>query len=109
MRSHQKAMRDFIRDNNLHICATLESCVLVSNLPRICDTIFGPWSWVSNGSLSPRVTRIIVAWDPNHVDMMLIDATDQVMHFSVEIRGTFEKLNSHDCAEIIGMYSKPSN
>ncbi|XP_024979732.1 uncharacterized protein LOC112516751 [Cynara cardunculus var. scolymus] len=84
--SHQRALRDLIRDSNLHICAALESRASVSSLPSICERVFGSWTWASNGSLCLRGTRIIVAWNPIHVDMMLLNATDQVMHFQVKIR-----------------------
>ncbi|XP_024984301.1 uncharacterized protein LOC112520235 [Cynara cardunculus var. scolymus] len=84
--SHQRAVRDLIRESNLHVCAALESRASVSSLPSICERVFGSWSWASNGSLCLRGTRIIVAWNPVHVDMMLLNATDQVMHFQVKIR-----------------------
>ncbi|KAI3680154.1 hypothetical protein L2E82_50614 [Cichorium intybus] len=84
--SHQKALRDLIRDQNLHICASLETRASFHNLPLICSRTFGSWSWSSNGLFSPRGTRIVVAWDPLAIDMILIDLNDQVMHFKVNIR-----------------------
>ncbi|XP_024976366.1 uncharacterized protein LOC112514263 [Cynara cardunculus var. scolymus] len=84
--SHQRAFRDLIRVSNLQICAALESRALVSNLPPICEKVFGSWTWTSNGTLCSRGTRIIVSWNPDHVDMMLLNATDQVMHFQAKIR-----------------------
>ena len=78
-------MRDLIRENNFQICAALETRAHVSNLASIYKKVFGSWSWASNGSLCARGTCINVAWNPSHVDMMLLDATDQVMHFQVKI------------------------
>jgi len=85
-------MRDLIRDNNLQICTALETRAHVSNLPSICAKVFGSWSWASNGSLCPRGTRVIVAWNPLQVDMMLLNVTDQVMHFQAIIRETNKTL-----------------
>ncbi|XP_024964646.1 uncharacterized protein LOC112504921, partial [Cynara cardunculus var. scolymus] len=82
----QRAVRNLVRESNLNICAALESRASVSSLPSICERVFGSWTWASNGSLCLRGTRIIVAWNPVHVDMMLLNATDQVMHFQVKIR-----------------------
>ena len=86
--SHQKALRELIRDQNLQICAAIETRASFHNLPRICSHVFGSWSWSSNGLFSPRGTRIVVAWDPIAIDMMLLDLSDQVMHFYVKIRAS---------------------
>lgn len=76
----QKEVRDLINDNNISMCAIIESRVSVKNLSSICSSVFGLWKWTSNGRLCNHGTRIILGWDSNKLDVMIINQTTQVMH-----------------------------
>nr|GEZ16883.1 hypothetical protein [Tanacetum cinerariifolium] len=54
------------------------------NLSRICNRVLGIWEWVSNCSSCDNGTRIIVGWDTNHVNMMVLNQSAQVMHCFIE-------------------------
>ncbi|KAJ9536731.1 hypothetical protein OSB04_un000116 [Centaurea solstitialis] len=83
----QQEVRAFIRNNNIGVCAVLESHVRQDALPIICDRVFGRWSWLSNHAFSNGGTRIIVGWDVNIMDVMLMEAHSQYIHCQVNIRG----------------------
>lgn len=42
--------------------------------------MFGSWNWISNNSCGTRGTRIIICWDPNRVNLMVLKQSDQVIH-----------------------------
>lgn len=72
-------------DSGLSICAILESHVEISKLQKVCMNVFKNWLWSSNNQYCSRGTRIIVGWDPNVVDLMIISQSDQVMHCQVRM------------------------
>ncbi|XP_023733558.2 uncharacterized protein LOC111881398 [Lactuca sativa] len=69
--------------NNLDMCGILESHVSVWKLKKICDKIFKRWDWVSNCNSCIRGTRIIVGWNVNKFDLMVLGQSNQVMHCMV--------------------------
>ncbi|KAJ9536498.1 hypothetical protein OSB04_un000335 [Centaurea solstitialis] len=83
----QQEVRSLIRNNNLSICAVLESHVRVESLRAVCASSFGRWDWVSNQAVSEYGTRIILAWDVSNVDVMVLESHRQYMHCEVRIRG----------------------
>ncbi|GKA35224.1 hypothetical protein Tco_0721715 [Tanacetum coccineum] len=76
----QSKVRHVISENNLSICAILESHVLDSNLQRLCSLVFRHWDWTSNGSSCSKGTRIILGWNHNEVDVAVINQDDQCIH-----------------------------
>lgn len=82
----QNEVQQVINENKLCICAILESHVHISNLERICSRVFRRWSWTSNSSRSAIGSRIILGWDPDRVDLMVLSFSDQVMHCQVWVR-----------------------
>ncbi|GJX13355.1 hypothetical protein Tco_0205113, partial [Tanacetum coccineum] len=68
------------------MCAILESHVLDSNLMKICPSIFRHWNWTSNGACCLKGTRIILGWNYNDVDVMVLNQDDQVMHVRVWLK-----------------------
>nr|GEU82219.1 hypothetical protein [Tanacetum cinerariifolium] len=54
------------------------------NLSRICNRVLGRCDWVSNSSSCDNGTRIIVGWDLNNVNIMVLNQSAQVMHCFVE-------------------------
>ncbi|GJX07985.1 RNA-directed DNA polymerase, eukaryota, reverse transcriptase zinc-binding domain protein [Tanacetum coccineum] len=63
----QNEIRHIISENNLAICAILETHVDSSNLHKICPLVFRHWDWTSNGNLCDKGTRIILRWNHNDV------------------------------------------
>ncbi|GKB22174.1 putative reverse transcriptase domain-containing protein, partial [Tanacetum coccineum] len=62
------------------------SHVLDSNLMKICPSIFRHWNWTSNGACCLKGTRIILGWNYNDVDVMVLNQDDQVMHVRVWLK-----------------------
>ena len=83
----QQEVRSFIRNNNVNICAILESHVRLESLRPTCERTFGRWAWVSNQDFCDYGTRIIVAWDSNYADIMVLEMHGQFIHCEVCIRG----------------------
>ncbi|GJW94530.1 sugar transport protein 13 [Tanacetum coccineum] len=73
-------------ENNLSICAILESHVSDSNLLKLCPLIFHHWNWTSNGSCCLKGTRIILGWNHNDVDIVVINQDDQNIHVRVWLK-----------------------
>ncbi|GJY88640.1 sodium/hydrogen exchanger 6 [Tanacetum coccineum] len=44
------------------------------------------WKWTSNGNLCPKGTRIILGWNDDIVDVMIMAQTNQVIHLQVNIQ-----------------------
>ncbi|XP_022015025.1 uncharacterized protein LOC110914543 [Helianthus annuus] len=60
-----------------------ESNVDVSKLVNVCQKVFRNWNWTSNGGLCSRGTRIILGWNPDMVDIMILSQSDQVIHTQI--------------------------
>ncbi|PWA39890.1 RNA-directed DNA polymerase, eukaryota, Reverse transcriptase zinc-binding domain protein [Artemisia annua] len=61
-----------------------ETHVSKQKLNRVCSKVFGNWNWLSNTACCEDYTRIIIGWDPNSVDVMILDQSDLVVHCFVE-------------------------
>ncbi|XP_022032521.1 uncharacterized protein LOC110933615 [Helianthus annuus] len=79
----QSEVRSIVAENKLDMCAILESHVDVSKLAKVCKYVFRNWCWTSNGGLCSRGTRIILGWNPNVFDVMVLFQSDQLMHVQV--------------------------
>ena len=79
----QNEVRQVILENHLSICAILESHVSKSRLDKLCSRVFWNWNWTSNGNLCNKGSRIILGWNQDDVDLMVISQSDQVMHTKV--------------------------
>ncbi|XP_021979576.1 uncharacterized protein LOC110875680 [Helianthus annuus] len=82
----KREVRQLVSENRLQVCAVLESHVNVTNLARVCKGVFRSWDWTSNGSCCSRGTRIIVGWNKDMVDLMVISQSDQVLHVQVHLK-----------------------
>ncbi|GJY23686.1 uncharacterized protein Tco_0397344 [Tanacetum coccineum] len=45
--------------------------------------VFRNWQWTSNGSSCEKGTRIILGWDPNIMNLMVVNQEEQVLHCMV--------------------------
>ncbi|XP_021994742.1 uncharacterized protein LOC110891353 [Helianthus annuus] len=79
----QSEVRALVAENILNVCAILESHVDITKLDKVCKGVFRSWSWTSNGALCNRGTRIILGWNMDVVDVMILSQTDQVIHAQV--------------------------
>nr|XP_043639258.1 uncharacterized protein LOC122610330 [Erigeron canadensis] len=61
----------------------MESHVEVSRVVDVCRKICRTWNWTSNGGVCSKGTRIIIGWNTDVVDLMVISQTEQVMHTQV--------------------------
>ncbi|GJW93328.1 hypothetical protein Tco_0173000 [Tanacetum coccineum] len=52
----------------------------------ICTRIFHHWSWASNGNCCSKGTRIILGWNHNDVDIVIINQDDQSIHVRVWLK-----------------------
>ncbi|XP_021979830.1 uncharacterized protein LOC110875946 [Helianthus annuus] len=52
----------------------------------ICKGVFRLWDWTSNGSCCSRGTRIIVGWNKDLLDLVVIAQSDQVLHVQIRIK-----------------------
>lgn len=82
----QNDVQQVVRENNLCVCAVLESHIHFSKLQKICSRVFTRWNWVSNVNHCAGGSRIILGWDPQLVDLMILSSSDQVIHCQVCVR-----------------------
>ncbi|GJW55341.1 RNA-directed DNA polymerase, eukaryota, reverse transcriptase zinc-binding domain protein [Tanacetum coccineum] len=86
----QKEVHQVVNENNLSVCAILESHVDVAIIYDTCKKVCKRWKWTSNGSLCPKGTRIILGWNDDLVDVMSMVQTNQVMHVQDHSCGGYE-------------------
>ncbi|XP_022032624.1 uncharacterized protein LOC110933726 [Helianthus annuus] len=72
------------------VIAILESHVQTANLDKVCNKVLRNWEWTSNGSLCDKGTRVIVGWNADTVDVVVLHATNQVVH----VQARFKKDNA---------------
>ncbi|GJS26095.1 hypothetical protein Tco_0486715 [Tanacetum coccineum] len=88
----QSEVRHVINENNLAVCAILESHIASSRLDTICKRVFRHWYWASNNSSCFKGTRIILGWNADIVDTSIIFQSDQVMHTRIWIKAERKEL-----------------
>ncbi|GJU52606.1 auxin efflux carrier [Tanacetum coccineum] len=58
----------------------LDSHVDISALSNVCSKVFHNWEWSSNASLCSKGCRIIIRWNKDVVDALIISQTSQAVH-----------------------------
>ncbi|GJX04521.1 hypothetical protein Tco_0190437 [Tanacetum coccineum] len=58
----------------------MESHVDINALSTVCSKVFRDWDWTSNANLCNKGCRIIVGWDAQVVDLLVLAQMDQVLH-----------------------------
>ncbi|GJR01111.1 hypothetical protein Tco_0524095 [Tanacetum coccineum] len=53
---------------------------------KICPFVFRHWNWTSNGTCCSKGTRIILGWNHNDVDIVVINQDDQSIHVRVWLK-----------------------
>ncbi|XP_021994704.1 uncharacterized protein LOC110891319 [Helianthus annuus] len=57
----------------------LESHMDVDNLRKVRNSVFCRWEWTSNGGICDKGTRIIIGWNPDIFDIMVLAQTPQMV------------------------------
>ncbi|GKA28479.1 sodium/hydrogen exchanger 6, partial [Tanacetum coccineum] len=83
---NQKEVREVVNENNLSVCTILESHVDVAAVYDTCKKVCSRWKLTSNRSLCSKGSRIILGWNDDLVDVMIMAQTNQVMHVQVNTR-----------------------
>ncbi|GJX24671.1 hypothetical protein Tco_0230967 [Tanacetum coccineum] len=71
-----------------------ESHVDISRLEKVCAKVCTNWKWTSNGSLCDKGSRIVLGWNSDVVDVMIIAQTDQVIHTLIVMKSIQKALFS---------------
>lgn len=79
-----KEVKDLIKNENLNVCAVLETHVKETNVSTTCSKMFGDWSWASNSQWSPKGCRIMLGWDQRYVQVMVMHYTNQTILCLIE-------------------------
>nr|GEX06109.1 hypothetical protein [Tanacetum cinerariifolium] len=56
------------------------------NLHKVCSSVFRHWDWSSNSVCCKKGTRIILGWNHNDVDVMVLNQDDQTIHTRVWLK-----------------------
>ncbi|XP_022014955.1 uncharacterized protein LOC110914476 [Helianthus annuus] len=60
-----------------------ESHVDVAKLSKVCSAVFRHWDWTSNRNCCVKGTRIIIGWNPEVFDVMILSQSSQVVHLQL--------------------------
>ncbi|KAL0284424.1 UNVERIFIED_CONTAM: hypothetical protein Sradi_7198100 [Sesamum radiatum] len=82
-RDHQVSVTDLITEHCLHFIGLLETRVAVGNVARATGDAPSLAFYVDHGGPGNRVW---LAWDPNFVDVTVVETGAQFIHCSVFIR-----------------------
>lgn len=85
-----REMKDLIRENNIGICAIVETRVAKKRVGGIFSKLFRQWEWFSNVESCSKNCRIVVGWDPNCFEVMKLFETEQVIHCLVKQKSSQE-------------------
>ncbi|GJW36118.1 hypothetical protein Tco_0059038 [Tanacetum coccineum] len=67
-------------ENQLNVYAILESHVQINTLANVSSKVFRNWDWTSNAGLCNKGCRIILGWNKDVVDVVVMHQTDQAIH-----------------------------
>nr|GEY46943.1 hypothetical protein [Tanacetum cinerariifolium] len=75
----QTEVRQVVNENQLSVCIILESHVDISSLAQVCSKVFKYWEWTSNANMCTKGCRIILGWNLDVVNVMVLSQTNQVV------------------------------
>nr|GEY10971.1 hypothetical protein [Tanacetum cinerariifolium] len=82
-REVEEMVRQVVSENQLSVCAILDSHVDISALATVCSKVFQNWEWTSNANLCNKGCRIILGWNKDVVDIVVMAQTDLAVHAKV--------------------------
>ncbi|XP_071697802.1 uncharacterized protein [Rutidosis leptorrhynchoides] len=80
-----------------NVMNVLETHLKPSNIDKTCNYVFERWNWMSNVAYSSNSCRIVVGWDSNVVNVMVIHIASQVILCLIE---TVDKVSKFYCSFI---------
>nr|GEW49702.1 RNA-directed DNA polymerase, eukaryota, reverse transcriptase zinc-binding domain protein [Tanacetum cinerariifolium] len=80
----QKEIKKFVEAKHVQVCAILEAHLKTKSINKACDWVFGNWRWVSNVYHSPTCCRMVIGWNSQHLDIMVVHSSRQAMLCLVE-------------------------
>ncbi|GJT54029.1 trichome birefringence-like protein 3 [Tanacetum coccineum] len=84
----QKGVRQVVNENHLSVSAIIESHADLSALLNVCSRVFRYWDWTSNANLCPSGCRIIVDWNLDVVDLLVISQSKQALYVRMLYKAT---------------------
>ncbi|XP_063950151.1 uncharacterized protein LOC135152905 [Daucus carota subsp. sativus] len=93
--SKRKEVADLILDNQVGLCALIETHVAKGRVNNVFNRMFRGWDWLSNSEHCLKGCRIVIGWNPLLFDVLEILSTDQVIHCVVT---ELESKNSFHCS-----------
>ncbi|GJW52081.1 RNA-directed DNA polymerase, eukaryota, reverse transcriptase zinc-binding domain protein [Tanacetum coccineum] len=79
----QSEVRQVVNENHLSVYAILESHVDISTLFTVCSKVFRAWEWTSNASFCNKGCQIILGWNKDVVDILVVAQSSQAMHAKI--------------------------
>nr|XP_043615711.1 uncharacterized protein LOC122587599 [Erigeron canadensis] len=74
-----------MRNGKLQVCTFIETHLKLNTIQKAGNKFFGSWEWVSNVQITPTCYRILTRWNPNTVNLMVIDSSKQSLLCSIEV------------------------
>ncbi|XP_071698715.1 uncharacterized protein [Rutidosis leptorrhynchoides] len=91
----QDEIKDFIKIEKISVCAIVETHLKPKNIDKVCNFVFDKWDWISNVSFSQNSCRIVIGWDRNKVNVMVMQVSRQVILCMIE---TTDKVSKMYCS-----------
>ncbi|GJW77890.1 hypothetical protein Tco_0139572 [Tanacetum coccineum] len=82
---NQSSLPDPNKPHEIHKNSA-ESHVLKPKLQKLCASVFRKWKWTSNEVSCAKGSRIILGWNPDIVNVVIIAFNDQVMHACIVLK-----------------------
>ncbi|GJR86836.1 aspartic peptidase [Tanacetum coccineum] len=57
-----------------------------SNLERVCNKVFMKWKWASNNRFCTKGSCILISWNDNVMDVVVLSCTSQAIHTQVMLK-----------------------
>ncbi|GJW68600.1 RNA-directed DNA polymerase, eukaryota, reverse transcriptase zinc-binding domain protein [Tanacetum coccineum] len=80
----------YIEDNGRH--AKQNKGASTPSDQRLCSKVFKQWQWTSNGLMCYKGSRIILGWNPDIVNVVVVSFYAQVMHVCVYFKDDKKEL-----------------
>ncbi|GJU86061.1 RNA-directed DNA polymerase, eukaryota, reverse transcriptase zinc-binding domain protein [Tanacetum coccineum] len=62
-----------------------------SKVKKICDFVFGSWTWYSNMDKCDKGCRIVVGWNEDNVNIMVLHSSQQAILCLIELKDSKNK------------------
>ncbi|GJV78567.1 RNA-directed DNA polymerase, eukaryota, reverse transcriptase zinc-binding domain protein [Tanacetum coccineum] len=96
----QKEVMKFIKEENLQVCAILETHLKNKRIVSVCDRIYGRWNWITNMRYCNKGCRIMIGWNEDVVSIFVIHMARQ---------SAFEKLETISNVKFYGAFIYAAN